>query len=118
MQASEIHTITWSDHALISITISGSSTQQNSYIWLTNNYLIQQSKYSELISTQLSQFFTYNEGSVSDPPCSVELTQGLYQGRNDTIGVWRKKEEDTAFRLPSVYTRTWNSKKILPWPNP
>lgn len=65
--ASTIHTVTWSDHVPISITVSTKPTHPPSYIWQANNLLLQDPTYATSLSQHLENFFPPNSDSVADP---------------------------------------------------
>lgn len=78
ISASVIHTIAWSDHAPITITITDTNPQRNTFLWRANNYIIQHPQYSQTIKEHLTDYFHLNDGSVSDR--GVECTQGCHPG--------------------------------------
>lgn len=67
ISASVIHTVTWSDHAPISISINDTTPQRNTFLWQTNNYILQHPSYSLDIEKHIHEYFDVNKGSEGDP---------------------------------------------------
>lgn len=62
---SAIDTISWSDHATVSITITSSSAYNLAKLWGANAHVLQTSPYAEKIRQHLIDFFLHNSRSVS-----------------------------------------------------
>lgn len=61
-----INTITWSDHASITISIKDDSNCNVPNMWRSNTYLMQQLEAKNAINQHLKEFFSVNESSVQD----------------------------------------------------
>lgn len=60
IHTSRIHTITWSDHAPISVQITNKNSKPQSYLWRVNNFLLQNQSNATFLSQKLEEFFTTN----------------------------------------------------------
>lgn len=65
--ASDIESTTWSDHSPISITIPDTLSPPPHKMWRANTFIMKTSPYAEELNSHLSDFFTHNVDSVSDP---------------------------------------------------
>lgn len=61
-----INTITWSDHASITLSLNDDSMCNIPHMWRLNTYLMQQPDFKNIISKNLSKFFSINASSVQD----------------------------------------------------
>ena len=67
VSASTIHTITWSDHAPVSIQIKNQHANPKSFVWRVNNSLLQHTDNQTFLAERLTEFFRTISDSVSDP---------------------------------------------------
>lgn len=70
VSTASIHTITWSDHAPISIEIQEEGRSRPAFLWRNNTYLLSQASSRESIKTLLSEYFHFNANSVTNP-CTI-----------------------------------------------
>lgn len=67
MSSSSIHTISSSDHALISVVVQEENTKNPTFIWPANSQIIHTPAHAAFIPQQLTEFFAINTPSVSSP---------------------------------------------------
>lgn len=65
ISSSHIHSITWSDHSPVSITISDALLLPT-FLWRMNTHVLQESPYNTILKDHLEEFFL-NKDSVSNP---------------------------------------------------
>lgn len=80
ISASVIHTMTWSDHAPITISIDNTGHQRNTFLWKANNYVLQHPKYSQVIKEDLTEYFSLNTGTVADPTMVWNVHKAVIKG--------------------------------------
>lgn len=100
ISASVIHTVTWSDHAPISISITDMPPQRNTFLWRANNYILQHPTYSLDIEKHISDYFDLNKGSVGDPVTVWNAHKAVIRGIVMKLSSVCKKKEDAANRHP------------------
>lgn len=64
---SDIHCITWSDHAPVSLTVGGGGVETRANRWQNYSYLMNHPENKLKIAQHIKDFFTLNGHSVSNP---------------------------------------------------
>lgn len=59
--SSSIEIITWSDHAPITLRLSGQGTSKGNPLWRLNTYLLSISEHSQAIEKALNSYFEFND---------------------------------------------------------
>lgn len=67
VSSSTIQDIMWSDHALVSITVVEWHKPSPAYVWRTKSRIFQMPVHTTSIANNLSEFFSLNNHSISDP---------------------------------------------------
>lgn len=65
--ASRINDITWSDHALVTLSVADLPGVNSCFIWWSNSKLIQDGRSKVQLQKELTNFFSCNANSVADP---------------------------------------------------
>lgn len=66
-KGAKINNITWSDHALVKLTVGDPTNHNPTFIWRANPRLFQDAQTKSRINSQLHTFFENNCHLVSDP---------------------------------------------------
>lgn len=67
MVRADIHNITWSDHAPITIDIVDTNKTNFAPLWHNNTYFLSQPQIKEEIQTKLEEYFLFNEHLGTHP---------------------------------------------------
>lgn len=78
ISASTIHTVTWSDP--VSITLLRKPSHHNTYLWRTNNFLLQDPTYAPTLSKHVEDYFSLNSNSVEDPATVWNAHKAVIRG--------------------------------------
>lgn len=101
-----IHTTTWSDQAPITISISDSPQQKNTFLWRANNYILQHSSYSPEITDQITEYFELNTGSVSEPGVVWNMQKAYIRGILIKLSSHHKKQR--SMRIDTLISQIAN----------
>lgn len=92
ISASTIHTVTWSDHAPISINLFSKPSHPHTCMWWTNNYLLQDTTNAASLCRHLDNFFSLNSNLVIDPATAWTAHEAIFRGIFIQLGSHAKKK--------------------------
>ncbi|XP_068107367.1 alpha-protein kinase 2 isoform X1 [Hyperolius riggenbachi] len=92
MITAEIHDITWSDHAPISLQITTSLLKKKTFHWRLNESLLLNEDTKLELQSSLREFFELNEGSVDKLSILWEAHKAYIRGQCIALGSNKKKQ--------------------------
>lgn len=67
VQAADIHNITWSDHAPMTIEVVDDSKSSQKLLWRNNTFLLSHPKIKDEIAEKITEFFKHNDNGECSP---------------------------------------------------
>lgn len=92
VSSSSIHTISWSDHATISIVVKEENLSNLSNIWRANPHILQAPDHGRYIAKHLTDSFLHNAHSVSDPSVLWCAHKAYIRGILLQLSSWVKRQ--------------------------
>lgn len=65
--AAEVHNITWSDHAPVTIEIVNTSKHSHRPLWRNNTFLLSHPSIRDEIEEKLKEYFQFNDNEACSP---------------------------------------------------
>lgn len=87
------NTITWSDHASITLSMSDETVCNVPHMWRSNTYLMQQLDFRNVISKHLREFFSINDSSVQDQFALWNAHKAYIRGIFIQLGARAKRQQ-------------------------